>query len=156
MKLNSIFLIFLGLFVPQWDTAGQDRFRTVNPAFYRGANGIVLVYDVTNKESFDRIEGWMQEAVQYAQEPRTLLVGNKADLEPRQVTEAMGQELSAKLGGIPFLETSAKNSTNVEAAFLTLAADLVKSGGGQKPKATSNAIPVDPSAPSEKKDGDCC
>jgi small GTP-binding protein len=69
-----------------WDTAGQDRFRTVNPAFYRGANGIVLVYDVTNKESYDRIEGWMSEAVQYASEDsKKLLVGNKADLEPRQV-----------------------------------------------------------------------
>ena len=63
----------------------QDRFRTVNPAFYRGANGIVVVYDVTNKESYDRIDGWMKEALQYAQEPRTLLIGNKADLEPRQV-----------------------------------------------------------------------
>jgi hypothetical protein len=66
-------------------TLSQDRFRTVNPAFYRGANGIVVVYDVTNKESYDRIDGWMKEALQYAQEPRTLLIGNKADLEPRQV-----------------------------------------------------------------------
>ena len=68
----------------------------------------------------------------------------------------MGAELSAKLGGIPFLETSAKNSTNVETAFLTLAADLVKAGGGQKPKEKNNASPVDASQPSEKKDGDCC
>ena len=73
-----------------------------------------------------------------------------------QVTEAMGQELATKLGDVPFLETSAKNSTNVETAFLTLAADLVKTGGG-KPKAANNAIPVGAgnAAPGEKKD-ECC
>jgi Ras-related protein Rab-1A len=66
----------------------------------------------------------------------------------------MGQELAAKLGGIPFLETSAKNSTNVESAFLTIAADLVKSGAGGPKKAESAAIPVDGKA-TEKKD-ECC
>jgi len=125
-----------------WDTAGQERFRTITAAYYRGADGIIMVYDVTSPESFDHVEEWLSEVDRYANENTAkLLVGNKADLiEEKQVSEETAQRFADKLG-IPFLETSAKTATNVDAAFLTMAKELIKNkdklpagaGGGGKP-----------------------
>lgn len=96
-----------------------------------------MVYDVTNSESFDHVEEWLSEVDRYANENTSkLLVGNKADLtEEKQVSEGTAQSFADKLS-IPFLETSAKTATNVDAAFLTMAKELIKSrekgetGGG--------------------------
>jgi len=111
-----------------WDTAGQERFRTITSAYYRGADGIIMVYDVTSAESFDHVEEWLSEVDRYANEnTQKLLVGNKADLiEDKQVSEETAQRFADKLG-IPFIETSAKTATNVDAAFLTMAKELIKS-----------------------------
>lgn len=111
-----------------WDTAGQERFRTITSAYYRGADGIIMVYDVTNKDSFDHVEEWMTEVNRYANTNTSkLLVGNKADLaDHKQVSEAEGQQFARALG-VAFLETSAKTATNVDAAFLTLAKELLHS-----------------------------
>jgi len=110
-----------------WDTAGQERFRTITSAYYRGADGIIMVYDVTSSESFDHVEEWLSEVDRYANENTSkLLVGNKADLiEEKQVPEETAQRFADKLR-ISFLETSAKTSTNVDAAFLTMAKELIK------------------------------
>lgn len=110
-----------------WDTAGQERFRTITSAYYRGADGIIMIYDVTSSESFDHVEEWLSEVDRYANENTSkLLVGNKADLvEEKQVSEEMAQSFADKLG-ISFLETSAKTATNVDAAFLTMAQELIK------------------------------
>jgi Ras-related protein Rab-1A len=108
-----------------WDTAGQERFHTITSAYYRGADGIIIVYDVTSPESFDHIEEWLTEVDRYANKNTSkLLIGNKADLEKR-VDYETALRFSEALG-IPFLETSAKTSTNVEAAFLTMAKELLK------------------------------
>jgi len=111
-----------------WDTAGQERFRTITSAYYRGADGIIMVYDVTNQESFNSITAWLNEVNRYATEGTCkLLVGNKSDRdEDRIVTTAQGEEMAKSLG-IPFLETSAKNAANVEEAFLTMASELITS-----------------------------
>jgi len=109
-----------------WDTAGQERFRTITSAYYRGADGIIMVYDVTNKDSFDHVSGWLTEVNRYANEGTCkLLVGNKSDMEEKAVTSLQAQEYADSLG-IPFLETSAKNAQNVEEAFLTMAAELIR------------------------------
>jgi len=110
-----------------WDTAGQERFRTITSAYYRGADGIIMVYDVTSAESFDHVEEWLSEVDRYANENTAkLLVGNKADLiEEKQVSEETAQRFADKLN-ISFLETSAKIATNVDAAFLTMAKELIK------------------------------
>lgn len=110
-----------------WDTAGQERFRTITSAYYRGADGIIMVYDVTSSESFDHVEEWLSEVDRYANESTSkLLVGNKADLiEEKQVPEETAQGFAEKLQ-IPFLETSAKTATNVDTAFLTMAKELIK------------------------------
>jgi len=114
-----------------WDTAGQERFRTITSAYYRGADGIIMVYDITNKESFENVSTWLSEVNRYANEGTCkLLVGNKSDranedAEQRQVTAEDAKKYAEDLG-IPFIETSAKNSSNVEEAFLTMAGQLIQ------------------------------
>lgn len=108
-----------------WDTAGQERFRTITSSYYRGAHGIIVVYDVTDQESFENVRNWLQEIERYANENvNKLLVGNKCDLTSKKVVDyTTAKELADHLG-IPFLETSAKNATNVEQAFMTMAAEI--------------------------------
>jgi len=111
-----------------WDTAGQERFRTITSSYYRGAHGIIVVYDVTDRDSFSNVKQWMNEIDRYAVENvQKLLVGNKCDLTTkRQVTPEEGKAFADTLS-IPFLETSAKAATNVEQAFLTMATEIKKS-----------------------------
>ncbi|KAJ8600662.1 hypothetical protein CTAYLR_010688 [Chrysophaeum taylorii] len=109
-----------------WDTAGQERFRTITSAYYRGADGIIMVYDVTSQESFDHVSDWLAEVNRYANEGTCkLLVGNKSDMDDKVVSTQSAKAYADSLG-IPFLETSAKNATNVEEAFLTMASELIR------------------------------
>ncbi|KAI8325571.1 GTP-binding protein SAS1, partial [Martensiomyces pterosporus] len=110
-----------------WDTAGQERFRTITTAYYRGAMGILLVYDVTDERSFNNIENWYRNIEQHASEGvNKILIGNKCDIEERRaVPKEKGQKLAEELG-IKFLETSAKSNTNVDEAFFSLARDIKK------------------------------
>ncbi|XP_021732771.1 GTP-binding protein YPTM2-like [Chenopodium quinoa] len=108
-----------------WDTAGQERFRTITSSYYRGAHGIIIVYDITDQESFNNVKQWLSEIDRYASNNvNKLLVGNKSDLTanravPYETAKAYADEI-----GIPFLETSAKDATNVEQAFLTMTTDI--------------------------------
>lgn len=108
-----------------WDTAGQERFRTITSSYYRGAHGIIVVFDVTDLESFNNVKQWLHEIDRYASENvNKLLVGNKCDLtSKRAVTTEQAKEFADSLG-IEYLETSAKNATNVEKAFTTMAAQI--------------------------------
>jgi Ras-related protein Rab-1A len=94
-----------------WDTAGQERFRTITSAYYRGADGIIMVYDVTSQDSFEHVNDWLKEVNRYASEGTCkLLVGNKCDrIADKIVTAEQAKEFSEELG-IPFLETSAKSA----------------------------------------------
>jgi Ras-related protein Rab-1A len=147
-----------------WDTAGQERFRTITSAYYRGADGIIMVYDVTSAESFDHVEEWLSEVDKYANESTVkLLVGNKADMvDEKQVSEEAAQRFGDKLG-ISFLETSAKTATNVDAAFLTMAKELIKTreaeaggdaaaGGG----AAGQGVTLTPVSKGSKQIQACC
>lgn len=138
-----------------WDTAGQERFRTITSAYYRGAHGIIMVYDVTSQDSFDHVEEWLNEVNRHASESTMkLLVGNKADLaDEKQVTTQAAKRFADDLG-IPFLETSAKNATNVEAAFLTMAKQLIKAKESQtNTKDQSGGVDLQPVSNGAKK---CC
>jgi len=108
-----------------WDTAGQERFRTITTAYYRGAMGIMLVYDITNEKSFDNIKNWIRNIEEHAsQDVEKMILGNKCDMnDRREVTKERGEELAIEYG-IKFMETSAKASINVEEAFYTLARDI--------------------------------
>jgi len=108
-----------------WDTAGQERFRTITTAYYRGAMGIMLVYDVTNEKSFENIKNWIRNIEEHASnDVEKMVLGNKCDItERRQVSKERGEQLAIEYG-IKFLETSAKASINVEEAFFTLARDI--------------------------------
>lgn len=108
-----------------WDTAGQERFRTITSSYYRGAHGIIVVYDVTDAESFNNVKQWLHEIDRYANENvNKLLVGNKCDLvQKRQVDYNHAAEFAGQLG-IPFIETSAKTAANVEKAFLMMAGEI--------------------------------
>jgi len=141
-----------------WDTAGQERFRTITSSYYRGAHGIIIVYDVTDKESFSNVKHWVQEIEKYAADGvNKLLVGNKCDLSSKKVVSYdEAKELADSLG-IQFLETSAKNSHNVEKAFQTMAGDIKQRVAAQPPRAgnTSNTR-LGAAAPVNNGGGGCC
>ncbi|KAI5131073.1 Ras-Related Protein Rab-8B [Manis pentadactyla] len=133
-----------------WDTAGQERFRTITTAYYRGAMGIMLVYDITNEKSFDNIKNWIRNIEEHASsDVERMILGNKCDMnDKRQVSKERGEKLAIDYG-IKFLETSAKSSTNVEEAFFILARDIMtklnrkmndsnSSGAGGPVKITEN------------------
>ncbi|SCZ96320.1 BZ3500_MvSof-1268-A1-R1_Chr8-2g10115 [Microbotryum saponariae] len=108
-----------------WDTAGQERFRTITSSYYRGAHGIIVVYDVTDNDTFSNVKQWLQEIDRYACEGvNKLLVGNKSDLTTKKVVDYSTAKEFADSIAVSMLETSAKNATNVEQAFLTMAKQI--------------------------------
>ncbi|KAI9221993.1 ras family-domain-containing protein [Blastocladiella britannica] len=110
-----------------WDTAGQERFRTITTAYYRGAMGILLIYDVTDERSFNNIRNWIRNIEQHASAGvNKILVGNKCDVsEKKVISKEQGQELADEFG-VKFIETSAKSNIGVEEAFFSLAKDIKK------------------------------
>lgn len=139
-----------------WDTAGQERFRTITTSYFRGAQGILLVYDVTDRRSFESIRNWISQIQQHADvHVNKILVGNKCDmLHEKVVSTEEGQKL-AKEFGIDFWECSAKNDINVEQSFISIARDvkdrLVTDGGGGP---TNNRVNLkSPQGPAKK---GCC
>ncbi|XP_065155249.1 ras-related protein Rab-37-like isoform X2 [Atheta coriaria] len=108
-----------------WDTAGQERFRSVTHAYYRDAHALLLLYDVTNKTSYDNIRAWLGEIREYAQDDVVImLIGNKADAGvDRAVRREEGERLAREYN-VAFMETSAKSGQNVELAFLAIAREL--------------------------------
>ena len=102
-----------------WDTAGQDRFRAITKNYYKGANGIILIYDVTNLQSYENVKNWISQIKEEAN-PNVLvyLAGNKIDVgeEDRVVKTEEGQKIANELN-LPFYETSAKNGVNVNEIF---------------------------------------
>lgn len=143
-----------------WDTAGQERFRTITTAYYRGAMGILLVYDVTDERSFQNIRTWFSNVEQHASEGvHKILIGNKCDWEEkRAVSTEQGQQLADELG-IPFLEVSAKNNINIEKAFYSLASDIKKGMDTSKTEQSgSQGVNIDQqgSGPNGNSGGKCC
>jgi Ras-related protein Rab-1A len=139
-----------------WDTAGQERFRTITSSYYRGAHGIIVVYDVTDKESFESVSHWLREIERYASESvNRLIVGNKCDLEEsRQVSTEEGQRQANELK-LGFLETSAKNSTNVEEAFTTMARSVRNRLAGTNTSGSGN-VGIKRNSAKVPKGANCC
>lgn len=111
-----------------WDTAGQERFRTITTSYFRGAHGIMLVYDVTKRDSFENVQNWITQIEQHADiHVVTSLVANKCDAHPSQVevSESEGQAF-ADTHGMGFMQVSAKEDVNVKNAFVSLAERVLK------------------------------
>ena len=113
-----------------WDTAGQERFRNITTQYYKGADGIVLVYDVTEESSYDKIRDWMEQILSNTQRDDIglVLLGNKCDMEPRTVTEEQGNKMAEELK-ISYFETSALNGQGIKEAFEQLTRDIMKKKG---------------------------
>jgi len=123
-----------------WDTAGQERFRTLTASYYRGAHGVIMVYDVTRPETFAHLSQWLAEIEQYSpgggKNVVKLLVGNKADLVTDRAVPTADGEAWARSKGMLFLETSAADATNVTQAFTELALAIL-----QTPALLANTAP---------------
>jgi len=135
-----------------WDTAGQERFHTITQQYYRNAMGIMLVYDVTNEESFTNVRCWAaQIAAHGAEGADRMLLGNKADTGndgcPQRVVSAERGQALANEYGIPFMETSAKDGTNVKEAF-NMIADAVRLRFQNQESTTSSGLTLSAQATS--------
>ena len=110
-----------------WDTAGQERYKAITSAYYKGAKGAFIVYDITRKNSFESIDKWINDVTSVADKKITIvLIGNKSDLEDqRQVTKEQGEDKANKLQ-VAFLETSAFSGENLEKAFQMMIKEVYK------------------------------
>jgi Ras-related protein Rab-1A len=117
-----------------WDTAGQERFRTITSTYYRGAQGVIIVYDICDREGFRNISNWVSEIKRHCvSNVNIIVIGNKSDLEDKRVIRwEDGSELARSLD-FKFIETSAKDSRNVEEAFLSMARDIKSMVGTKIP-----------------------
>ncbi|KAL3081490.1 hypothetical protein niasHS_008092 [Heterodera schachtii] len=139
-----------------WDTAGQERFRSLTASYYRDADALLLVYDVTNRNSFDNIRDWLAQVKEYAKDSvQLVLVGNKMDMSSQRKVHADEGRRLAKAYNIDFMETSAKTGHNVHDVFAELSRRLVRAcdpqrrprpasangsgGGGRKSAAAAEA-----------------
>ena len=140
-----------------WDTAGQERFRTISSTYYRGAHGIIVVYDTTEMESFNNVKQWLHEIDRYAcANVKKLLVGNKCDLaSKRAVPTEQAAEFAESLG-VEYLETSAKSALNVEKAFTTMASEIRKWMQSQPAPAAQTKVNIGKGQAIGKESGGCC
>jgi Ras-related protein Rab-11A len=149
-----------------WDTAGQERYRAITSAYYRGAVGALLVYDITKHVTYENVERWLKELRDHADSNIVImLVGNKSDLKHlRGVSTDDAQAFSEK-EGLSFIETSALESTNVEKAFQRILTEIYRivskkalaseENTTEGPGQGTNIVPLDNNAPDLKKKG-CC
>lgn len=113
-----------------WDTAGSERFRTLTPSYYRGAQGAILVYDVSNRQSFQKLDQWLYELETYSTRTNIvkMLVGNKIDKDTRAVTRDEGMKYARKHSML-FIEASAKTCDGVQCAFEELVEKILQTPG---------------------------
>jgi len=110
-----------------WDTAGQERYRAVTSAYYRGAVGAMLVYDITKRQTFDHVARWLEELRGHADNNIVImLIGNKCDLGNLRAVPIEDAKEFAQREGLFFLETSALEAINVESAFLTVLTEIYR------------------------------
>lgn len=140
-----------------WDTAGQERYHSLAPMYYRGAQAAIVVYDITNPDSFERAKSWVKE-LQRQGNPNIViaLAGNKLDLAPKRKIQPEEAQSYADENGILFMETSAKTPVNVNELFVAIAKKLPKT----PPRPPSQKIilqPIDdPSKKPGAQQGRCC
>ncbi|ELP87618.1 hypothetical protein EIN_146120 [Entamoeba invadens IP1] len=139
-----------------WDTAGQERFRNITTSYYRGTQGVLIVFDMTDKFTFEKVITWFQDVMEHnmVESPVIYLVGNKLDLEGKYViNREMVEGLSRKLGGVKFFFCSAKNGEGVQELFSQMTVDILQRGELVKKHKEQDTIEIDEKP---KKKGGCC
>jgi small GTP-binding protein len=138
-----------------WDTAGQERFRNITTQYYKGADGIVLIYDVTDDASYEKIRDWMAQILSNTkrEDIGLVLLGNKCDMEPRAVTEEQGNKMAEELQ-VSYFETSALTGQGINEAFNELTRDIMKRKGVDNGGNENLDLKNDVSK--KKKDGNGC
>jgi len=135
-----------------WDTAGQEKFRSLTSSYYRGTQGIMLVYDVTRRSTFDSLTHWMKEIDMYStnRDAIILLVGNRVDKANREVSAEEGGKF-AKTHNMAFIECSAKTTLNIQQAFSDLASKILRTPSlWQKNTTPSNTVSPSQNSPEEQ------
>ncbi|XP_059081437.1 ras-related protein Rab-5C-like [Tigriopus californicus] len=114
-----------------WDTAGQERYHSLAPMYYRGAQAAIVVYDITNQDTFTRAKNWVKELQRQARPDIVIaLAGNKCDLAQKRLVEYEEANAYAEENGLLFMETSAKSANNVNEIFLAIARKLPRDADG--------------------------
>lgn len=146
-----------------WDSAGQERFRTIVNTYYRGAHGICLVYDITDLDSFQKLNEWLQDVTELAEpNAKKIIIGTKKDLEQRRQVKSEQVKSYSETIGVPYIETSSKEGHNVEGAFRYITGLLLEeheslfpsSGDTNNIYLDGNATPVN--ADQNRKKKKCC
>ena len=143
-----------------WDTAGHEKFRSITKAYFHGANGVLLVFDVTNRDSFLQTKTWMTSITETVSDPiEVILIGNKVDdvldesSSQRMVSKEEGEQMAAEFN-VPYMETSAKTGYNVEETFMKIAVMAKRRKDKEPPKPDPKPI-LKPKDDKKKKEG-CC
>ena len=143
-----------------WDTSGEEKFRTITKNFYRNADGLLVVFDLTKKESYDHIRSWINEAKENNDKLKTLLIGNKLDLKDERIVAIDVAKQFAEKNNLKYIETSAKDGTNINESFQAII-DLLFDGKSSEEilheftKQDSSLSVVDDSMEVKKKKS-CC
>ena len=110
-----------------WDTAGMERYRSITNAYYKGAKGVIVLYDICRKKSFENVDKWIDDFKSKADDDAVIiLIGNKSDLDDKREVSKEEGESKAQMNKFAFMETSAKGNNNVQKAFETLFGEIVK------------------------------
>ncbi|XP_066144888.1 ras-related protein Rab-35 [Euwallacea fornicatus] len=141
-----------------WDTAGQERFRTITSTYYRGTHGVIIVYDVTNGETFANVKRWLHEIDQNCEVVNRVLVGNKNDTPDRKVVLTEDAQRFADTMNIQLFETSAKDNINVEEMFMAITRLVLRSKVEMKERQNDHrdVVNLRDKKKSSKKGNKCC
>uniref|UniRef100_A0A8C4R442 small monomeric GTPase n=1 Tax=Eptatretus burgeri TaxID=7764 RepID=A0A8C4R442_EPTBU len=150
-----------------WDTAGQERYRAITAAYYRGAVGALLVYDIAKHQTYENVELWLKELRDHADSNIVImLVGNKSDLRHLRAVTTEEARTFAEKHDLSFIETSALDSTNVESAFINILTEIYRivsqrqilDQGMQQTLPGGSVVPIDPTTPDTNKSNrpSCC
>ncbi|KAI4120330.1 MAG: hypothetical protein LQ338_007094 [Usnochroma carphineum] len=149
-----------------WDTAGQERYRAITSAYYRGAVGALLVYDISKHQTYENVQRWLKELRDHADANIVImLVGNKSDLKHLRAVPTEEAKQFASENNLSFIETSALDASNVELAFQNILTEIYRivsskaldnGEAGQNPNLDRKVLEISKSADTEQKSGKCC
>ena len=148
--------------IEMWDTAGQERYKSMTAAYYKGAKGALIVYDTTNVQSFENVDKWLSEIKEKSSKDiKLIIIGNKVDLKDGKAVSTDQALSRAKELGVPMMETSALDATNVKEAFYDLLKEMylevsktLEYVENQNSAKNNNGLQLDTNEPKKKKS--CC